>query len=208
MRRLYDWNMQFSKKAEIKGDMQVDARGSSVLLVKEVQAQNLMLVVSSLMENPTIAPMIKAYPAVEKLFQAMLIKPSDVMVEEDDYKKFLEQQAQQPPPKSPQEIMAEAQIQRAEIAAESSKLSDQTNQLIAQLRERTAMLELAAKGEITSAELQAMLAGKQMEIDHKERALVAEAAIDSANAEKARAAGEEPGGSGGSVNAGAEKKGG
>jgi hypothetical protein len=99
MRRLYDWNMQFSKKAEIKGDMQVDARGTSVLLVKEVQAQNLMLVVSQLMANPNIAPMIKAFPAVEKLFQAMMIKPSDVMITEDEYKKYLDKTSNQPPPK-------------------------------------------------------------------------------------------------------------
>jgi hypothetical protein len=205
MRRLYDWNMQFSSNPDIKGDMQVDARGTSVLLVKEVQAQNLMLVVSNLMANPNIAPMIKAFPAVEKLFQAMMIKPSDVMVSEDDYKKYLDNLQNQPPPKSPQEIMAEAQIQRAQIAAESSKLSDQTQQLIAQLRERTAMLDLAAKGEISQAELQAMLAGKKMEIDHKERALVAEAAIDRDNADAARARGETPGGSGGDFNAGAKK---
>lgn len=206
MRRLYDWNMQFSDNPDIKGDMQVDARGTSVLLVKEVQAQNLMLVVSNLLANPTIAPMIKAFPAVEKLFQAMMIKPSEVMITEDDYKRYMDDLKNQPPQKSPQEIMADAQIQRAQIAAESSKLSDQTQQLIAELRERTAMLDLAAKGQISQAQLEAMLAGKKMEIDHKERALVAEAAIDRENADIARQHGEEPGGSGGAVNAGVDKK--
>jgi len=40
--RLYDWNMQNSDKEEIKGDFNVDARGSSVLLVKDTQTQALL----------------------------------------------------------------------------------------------------------------------------------------------------------------------
>jgi DNA-binding transcriptional regulator YdaS (Cro superfamily) len=206
MRRLYDWNMQFSKRAEIKGDMQIDARGTSVLLVKEVQAQNLMLVVTNLMQNPTIAPMIKAYPAIEKLFQSMMIKPSEVLISEDDYKKHMDQMAQQPAPPSPQEIMANAQLERAKIAAESSKLSNETQKLIAQLREHTALIELAAKGEISMEELRTDLQKTDLTNQHKERLFMAEAAVDRQNADDARAHGEEPGGSGGSTNAGVESK--
>jgi len=43
--RYYDWNMEFNKKAEIKGDFTIDARGSSVLLQREQQlvaVQNLI----------------------------------------------------------------------------------------------------------------------------------------------------------------------
>jgi hypothetical protein len=119
MRRLYDWNMQFSKRDEIKGDMQVDARGTSVLLVKEVQANNLMLVVTTLMANPNIAAMLKTngYPAVVKLFQSMMIKPEEVLVSEDDYDKFLKDSAQQPPPEAPQ-------VTVAKLNAEARKESD------------------------------------------------------------------------------------
>jgi hypothetical protein len=204
IRRLYDWNMQFSKKAEIKGDMQVDARGTSVLLVKEVQAQNLMLIVTQLMANPAVSAMIKAYPTIQKLFQSMMIKPSEVMITEDDYKKYLENQAKQPPPKQPQEIAAEARIQAAQIAADISKQKSETDKLIEQLRQHTAMIELAAHGDISMEELRTELAGKHLDNQHKERMLVAEAAIDKENAADAREHGEEPGGSGGSVNAGAE----
>ena len=40
--RAYYYLMQFSNKEEIKGDYGVQARGSSVLLVREIQAQNLL----------------------------------------------------------------------------------------------------------------------------------------------------------------------
>lgn len=202
MRRLYDWNMQFNRKTEIKGDMQVDARGTSVLLVKEVQANNLMLVVNQLLANPNIAPMLRAYPAIEKLFQAMMIKPSEVMVPEDDYKKFLADQANQPPPPSPQEIAAEARIESAKIMAETKRESDEAMKEIAQLRERTALIALATQGDLKLEELRTLLQTKSLDGEHKERMLVAEAAIDRQNAVDARAHGDKPGGSGGSVNEG------
>jgi len=40
------WNMQYNDKAEIKGDFNVDARGASVLLAKDQQAQSLTEVFS------------------------------------------------------------------------------------------------------------------------------------------------------------------
>lgn len=204
IRRLYDWNMQFSTKPEIKGDMQVDARGTSVLLVKEIQAQNLMLVVTQLMANPTFSAMIKAYPTIQKLFQAMMIKPSEVMITEDEYTKYLDNLAKQPPPKQPQEIAAEARIEAAKIMAQVQQQKSETDQLVEELRQRTAMIELAAKGEISMEELRTQLAKTTLDHQHKERMLMAEASIDRDNAEDARKHGEEPGGSGGSVNAGAE----
>lgn len=206
MRRLYDWNMQFNPREEIKGDMQVDARGTSVLLVKEVQATNLLMIVNQLLANPNIAPMLKAYPAVEKLFQAMMIKPADVMVGEDEYIKALQAMQSQPPPPSPAEISAQARIQSAQIAADVAKTRDDTALMIAQLRERTAMLELATQGDMTLAELRAHLEGKKMEIDSKERTMVAEAALERENAAEARARGEKPSGSGGYFSAGEDEE--
>lgn len=39
---LYDWNMEFSDRAEIKGDMKIVARGSTALIQKEIQSQRLL----------------------------------------------------------------------------------------------------------------------------------------------------------------------
>lgn len=207
MRRLYDWNMQFSTRPEIKGDMQVDARGTSVLLLKEVQATNLMIIVTQLLANPNVAPMLESYGLVEKLFQAMMIKPSEVMVEFEKFEAWMKKQAETPPPPSPQQIAAEARIESARIAAEVKNSSDTVMLAIAEMRERTAMIELAQKGEITIEELKALVTTKRMEIDSKERSLVTEAAIDSKNAREARERGDEPGGSGGNFNAGDDDNG-
>lgn len=42
IRSLYDWNMQWNPKDEIKGDLMIDARGSTVLISKEVQSNRLI----------------------------------------------------------------------------------------------------------------------------------------------------------------------
>jgi hypothetical protein len=59
------------------------------------------------------------------------------------------------------------------------------------------MLELAQKGQITIAQLEAMLHGKELDNQHKERMMVGEAAIERENMREELAHGEQPSGSGG-----------
>lgn len=40
--RYYDWNMQFNEKDEIKGDYEIEARGATVLMEREIQVRHLM----------------------------------------------------------------------------------------------------------------------------------------------------------------------
>lgn len=51
MTSLYQWNMQFNDKAEIKGDYQIHARGSASLMAKEVRAQSLDQFAATLTEG-------------------------------------------------------------------------------------------------------------------------------------------------------------
>ena len=52
IRRLYDWNMQHNSRDDIKGDMKVDARGSSALLQRELQAQMLLNMAQNWCSSP------------------------------------------------------------------------------------------------------------------------------------------------------------
>lgn len=202
MRRLYDWNMQFSDRDDIKGDMQVDARGTSVLLVKEVQAQNLMVVITGLMQNPTFAMMIKPYEAITKLFQSMMIKPSDILLSEEDYQAAIQAQAEQEQPPDPAIITAQARIQSAQIMAESRKMSDETAMMVEEMRQRTALVDLASKEQLTMAELETQLGMVDRKTASDERKMAAEIGAERAVAAEARARGEEPTGSGGYISAG------
>lgn len=189
MRRFYDWNMQFSKREEIKGDMQIDARGTSVLLLKEVQAQNLMFIVTQLMSSPLVQPMLKPYQNVMKLFQSMMISPSDVMVTEDEYKENLKKLAEQPPAPDPAQINAESRIKAAEINAASRESSNDTAIAIAEMRENTAMLDLAQSQGLSLEQIRAQLAQVDKQLASNERMTAVKIAVEDRRAQKAEAQG-------------------
>lgn len=203
MRRLYHWNMQFNKREDIKGDMNVDARGTSVLLMKEIQAQNLMFVVQQLLVNPTTAPMLKPYENVMKLFQSMMISPDEVMETKDKWQENVaaaaEAASQQPDPIT---IQAQSRIKAAEIMAASREMSDGIAFEIAQMKERTGMLELVQSGDLTLEGYRTEVAKMEMKNQSEERRLAVEVGVETKMAEEARARGEEPTGSGGSISAG------
>lgn len=202
MRRLYDWNMQFNPRTEIKGDMSIDARGSSVLLVKEVQAQNLIFVVSQLLSNPNIEPMLKPYENVRKLFQSMLISPDEVMHTADDYEKELKARAEaDQPEQNPAVINAQSRIEAAKIAAQSRQLDGQVSLEIEQTRQQTALIELGLREKLGIEDIKAKLSIEGLKIDNKERMMATEIGAEEVFADKARANGEIPGGSGGFVSA-------
>ena len=52
--RYYDWNMQFSDDISIKGEFNIDARGSGALLVREKQQENLMIYANVSAGNPEL----------------------------------------------------------------------------------------------------------------------------------------------------------
>ncbi len=185
MRRLYDWNMQFNSRPEVKGDMSIDARGTSVLLLKEVQAQNLMFIVTQLMAAPTIQPMLKPYQNVVKLFQSMMIAPLDVMVTEDEYKDNMKKLAEQPPAPTPAEITAQARIQAAQIGADISADRSATQLQIEELKREVALLGLAQQQGLTLEQLRTQLAMKDKDNDGKERIKAVEIAVEDRRAREA-----------------------
>jgi hypothetical protein len=83
LRRLYDWNMQFSPKEEIKGDYDVKATGSAVLLVREMQAQSLMAIAMNFGGHPVYGPMLKNRDLLRKIFQAHMIPADEVMLSDE-----------------------------------------------------------------------------------------------------------------------------
>jgi hypothetical protein len=94
----YAWNMENGEDEEIKGDYQVDARGTGALLVKETQAQaitNMLQVVGS---NPVFAPILqlKAVNIFREWFKTQSL-PSDLMPTNEELEAYQEQMAAQEP---------------------------------------------------------------------------------------------------------------
>lgn len=214
IRRIYDWNMQFSQKEEIKGDYNVDARGSSVLLVREMQAQNLLIIALQLGGHPIFGPMLRNRELLKKIFQAYMIPADEVMLTDDEIDAVLAAAAAQ------SEAAIKAQAEKEKLATQtrenqaerSTKIAiananNETKLQIADMDYDQVMNHLAGGLNMKVNELEARLAAVGMQTQSKERMFASEVAVDQAMAADARAHGEIPKGSGGSVSAGATKKG-
>ena len=67
---LYHWNMTLNPKEEIKGDFEIQARGSSSLVAKEVQSERLIKAVE-VSSNPKFDGLVKDDDLLRELFKVM-----------------------------------------------------------------------------------------------------------------------------------------
>jgi hypothetical protein len=150
IRRAYDWNMAFSPKEIIKGDFEVDARGSSVLLVRELQAQNLMTMALQFSSHPVLGPLTNVPGMYRKLVQAHML-PADELVKSDiDLEIEAQKRAKEPPPPDPEMLKLEAQMNIETMKGENAiKLET--------MKQESAMISLAEKRNMTLEQLQAKL---------------------------------------------------
>jgi len=179
IRRFYDWNMQFGKKQEIKGDYCVDARGSSVLLVREMQAQNLMTIAVQLGAHPVYGPMLKNKGVLKKLFQSHMIPVADVMLTDDEIDAIMmSAQAQQPDPAAEAKA-AETQLRQTEleIKVEMANMENASKLQIAKIQHDTALIKMAETMNMSLDKIEGMLQAKREEHASRERIVAAEAAM-------------------------------
>lgn len=115
IRRYYDWFMAYSPKGEIKGDFQVEARGSSALLVRDMQHQAL-LQFGQFQGSPMIAPMVNWDKWLREVLKAQHIDAADIIKSDAEIAQILNA----PPSKSPDQVKAEAQVQVAQIRAQAA----------------------------------------------------------------------------------------
>ncbi|MEQ1888640.1 MAG: hypothetical protein ABL951_05600 [Alphaproteobacteria bacterium] len=158
IRRMYDWNMQFSKDETVKGDYNIDARGSSVLLVREVQSQNLMALALQFGSHPIFGPMTKHADLYRKLVQANMIKADEVVKTDDEIRAEQEQQAGAPAAQSPDAIRASVAAGKMNADQELAQMRFDHEKEIAQIRKETEMIKMAANANISLDQIEAQLA--------------------------------------------------
>jgi len=84
--------MQFGEESAIKGDFEVQARGTSALLVKEIQTAQLTQILDKYSQNPAFAPMFNPYEAMKTLLQSMHIDNAKVLRSQEEYEAAIKQQ--------------------------------------------------------------------------------------------------------------------
>jgi hypothetical protein len=112
----YSFNMQFDFDEEIKGDLEIKARGTESLMANEVRSQRLMQFLG-VVQNPVLAPFAKMDYIIREIAKAMDLDPdkltnsmTDAAVQAEILKKF---QAENPPEpqQAPQQAPAGVQVQ-------------------------------------------------------------------------------------------------
>ena len=172
IRRMYDWLMQFSEKEHIKGDFQVDARGTSVLLVREMQSANMMAFLMNFGGHPVLGKYLKdeGLPALRRLAAAMLIPADEVIksaaeVAEDEAKAAEKPRAPDP------------EMEKITASLNLEQMRGQSALALEGMRRETALIKLASTQNVDLEKLRAMLQDHREDRDSKERALAVEAAM-------------------------------
>jgi hypothetical protein len=147
IRRYYDYNMMYNEDEEIKGDFSIDARGSSALLIRDIQNQAFLNLLAA-GANPVYGVYLDTQKLFEKALQAQHIDPKDVFKSEEELEKIKEQQ-KNPQEAAPDPALAVAQL-RGQIEMEKAKAQNAGDMAELQVRQGIAQQE----GEIRMAEMQ------------------------------------------------------
>lgn len=181
IRRSYDWNMQFNPKEEIKGDLQVEARGTSALLVRELQSANLMAIAERWSSHPILGMAVKVYDALRLAVASLSINPDDVLGTRDEFEAKLKQQAENPP--------QDPRIAAAQIDAESRKAQGANALEIANMRLQGDIANVQARTGESREKIAADLKKHADEIQSDERMTAVKIAVEDNRAAEAKAEG-------------------
>ncbi len=148
----YHWNMEYHEDDTVKGDYQVDARGTTALLVKETQAAALTNFLGVVGSNPVFAPVlqIKAAEILRQWAKTQSL-PSTILPTDEELEQFLQQQKEQQPEQQDPAIQVEQlrlQQQREKFQFEQAM----TDQEIEMKRQEQASKERLKYAELAQSE--------------------------------------------------------
>ena len=152
IRRYYDFNMMYNEDEEVKGDFTIDARGSSALLVRDIQNQAFLNLLAA-GANPVYGVYLDTQKLFEKALQAQHIDPAEVLKSEDELEKLKEaanqpQQAQPDPAMEVAKLRGDIELQKAQVQNQGDMAELQLRQQIAQQEHELRMAELQMTREI------------------------------------------------------------
>lgn len=168
-----DWNMEFNDDESIKGGYDVQPKGASHLLVRDIQTQHFMFALTTFANNPALAVYMKPEEWAKYGLTILEIPNKQLLRSQAEVDQI---QAQQQPPPDPRAEAAQltAQVRQLEAQTRAQKVSsDQQFQTQDRsLDHEEKMAELQTRQTIAHMQLVARLA----ELDQGERLKVQELA--------------------------------
>ena len=144
--RYYDWKMANDPRPEIKGDYEIDARGSSSLLEKDIQGQA-WLNLANVTNNPRYIPHLKEREELKFILKAFKVDAEAIMKPEDVVAQEQAAMAEQGAPQDPRIAVAQMNLQARQMDIEAKR---EAQQLEAQL----AQAELQVKQQNTAYQIE------------------------------------------------------
>ena len=158
--RYHDWHMANNEDPSIKGDYEVDARGSTALVERDIQNQAL-LNLANITNNPRYIPHLKEREELKAILKAFKVNPEELMKDEETVQQEMEAQAQQGMPEDPRMVSAQMQLQAKQLELEDRKeqraFEQARNESDMQLRRETLAYNTAreqSEAEIASVDAQ------------------------------------------------------
>lgn len=174
--RYYDWLMQYGEDDEEKVIFIVDARGSSVLVERDLQNQAIVNM-AQIALNPSFGVDPRKYAA--EAFKAQRLDPKRFQYSDEEWQRI--QEAQQQQPQDPRIAVAEmsAKLKQLELQVntENADRDRQVELFIANLKREIAVIEATGREGVDLAKIKAMLAQTAITERNKVRMFEQEATL-------------------------------
>jgi hypothetical protein len=124
---MYDWEMQYNEKEEIKGTFDIDVRTSTAFLKGLMDQQKLDRLFQEIAQGSPVAEWINLDALTQARLTTMKLPSADIVKTPQQVAAERQQKAQQPPQPDPNMLKAQAMMQQVEV--DKQKLQVQQNQL-------------------------------------------------------------------------------
>jgi len=128
IRRYYKWLMEYEDDESMKGDFQIDARGSTALVERDI-ANQAIVGLGQFVMNPAFG--LSPAKWVEELLKSQRIDPKRLQLDEEEKQAMAQQQPAPAPQVMAAEIRAKTELQKTQMQLEAEMAqSQQENQLL------------------------------------------------------------------------------
>jgi len=172
VRRFYDFHMAYTDRPEIKGDFDVLAKGTSVLIAREEQQEKLMMLAQLAGSNPEFAKMTDWQALYKEILRTLQVSASDVTRDDEELEEMAEgqgpdmetqlkveelkiKQADAQLKQQQAELEATKAAQEMDLRRQAQQFDQQYKSAELQTQQEKDRLEIALKEGITLAQLEA-----------------------------------------------------
>lgn len=179
VRRFYDYHMLYTDRPEIKGDFDIVAKGTSVLIAREEQQEKLMMLSQVAGQNPKFASMTNWNGLYREILRSLQVPVDSVSYTDEQLAQKQENEQEAPPPEF-QVKMKELQLreQELQLKAQNQQFEQQYKAAELQTRQEKDRMELAFKEGITLKELEAKVGMHSESLEAEMRKVAAKLATD------------------------------